>query len=124
MAKKTCAKASGLRAKTLRHCVEICALLLVPVLIFSTLSSCKQEEKVPEESITGPFEYTYAPFDLSDEEKVFDVSGYEGEPFSGEIIQKAIDDCAPGCIVYIPEGTYRITSRVNIKSDITLAGDN
>lgn len=38
-------------------------------------------------------------------------------------IQDAINDCAEGQVVYLPEGTYRINGELNIEKGIVLRGD-
>lgn len=38
-------------------------------------------------------------------------------------IQRAIDACGSGQVVYVPAGTYRITAPVRVRSDVTLRGD-
>ena len=38
-------------------------------------------------------------------------------------IQNAINACPPGQVVHIPAGTYKISSKIRIKSGITVRGD-
>lgn len=39
-----------------------------------------------------------------------------------QVIQRAIDDCPKGYVVYLPAGIYKITKGIQLKSDVTLRG--
>ena len=96
-------------------------ILFASLLITPLLASCASGGSGAQSAETDPGD----PHDTSirETDDVRSVSLYEGEPFSSEIIQKAIDDCPPGGVVYIPEGTYKIKTAVSVKSDITIRGD-
>lgn len=55
--------------------------------------------------------------------QVFDVTGFgavgDGKTLNTQAIQAAIDACAPGGMVYVPEGVF-VTGALFLKSDMTL----
>ncbi len=103
----------------MKHFLFISVFLLAALM----LASCANAGKDAKDGRMDPAAPSDTSRNIADGENVRNVSHYEGEAFSSEIIRKAIDDCPLGGIVYLPAGTYRIKTAVFVKSDITIRGD-